>query len=89
MIKCRLKNFQQIEKVVCIETGDDMSFLYANKGKFNEKNIKKLLIGDEILIEGIDLEDECCIVGPGTITRIYNSNHRPIYTDIKPRLSPI
>ena len=87
MIKCKLKNFQQTKKVACIETEDDLFFLYADKGKFNKDNLKKLVAGDTILIDGIDPENDCSIVGPGTITNMYNYKHKPLYTAKKTRLS--
>lgn len=87
MIQRKLKEIQQMETGISIETKEDLFFLYADKGRFNKTNLKKLLVGRTIFIEGVDLESEDYITGPGIITKVYNENHKLLYTAKKPRSS--
>ncbi len=83
MIRCRLKDFQQTNGIACIETKEDLFFIYAEDGKINANKLKSA-IGNTIFIEGIDLNDEYCMVGSVAITNIYNNDYKPLYTAKKP-----
>jgi len=63
MIRCKLKDFQQTHGIACIETKEDLFFIYADDGKINLNKLK-MAVGSTILIEGIDPKDECFMVEP-------------------------
>lgn len=86
-MKCKLKDFQQTKEIASIETNDNLFFLYADEGSFHKTNLKKLVRGNTVSIEGIDLNSEDYIVGPGTITNIYTGDHKLLYAAKKSRLS--